>query len=106
MEQVTIRGVGDGPIEAAVARTFLERLRGIKATDGSKAVLLQTMSVHTFGLRDEIGVVAVDRSMRVLASRTVRPNRIVWFRGASGILELTAPGPLPQAGTVLEVNRG
>jgi hypothetical protein len=82
--------------------TFIGRLIGVRART-AEAVLLDTSSVHTFGLKRPIELVALDSELRVVETRTVAPNHVAWIRSASHILELPAGSPLPDVAQQLEV---
>ena len=64
------------PLELAV--TFRDRSRGLLGRDGIDGALLlrPAAGVHTFGMRFPIDVAFCDRRMRVLATVTMRPNRL------------------------------
>jgi hypothetical protein len=53
-----------------------------------------------------IGVVGLDREMRVVASKVVAPNRVVWLKGSRSILEMPHGAPLPYIGLQLKVVEG
>lgn len=71
-----------------VAETFLERLLGFRSKKAVNGVMLRSKSVHTFGMEETINVFAMDRDHRVIASRRISPNRMVFYRRASAIVEL------------------
>ena len=72
--------VRDGDVLAAVevAESFGSRLKGLLGRDGLDGALLlrPARSVHTVGMRFAIDVAFCDASMRVLATRTMRPYRM------------------------------
>ncbi len=82
--------------------SFRDRLLGIRAKD-VEAVLLDTSSVHTFGMNAPIELVALDGELRVVETRTVDPNRVVWVRSASHILELPAGSAVPELSRRVEI---
>jgi uncharacterized membrane protein (UPF0127 family) len=68
-------------------------LRGLvwldRAKAGSGLLIPRCSSVHTFGMRFELDVYFLDRSGRVLSvRRRVPPQRVLWCRGASAVLEI------------------
>jgi hypothetical protein len=67
------------------------------------ALLIDSRSVHTFGLERPIQLVALDREMIVLESRRIAPGRIAYFGRASSILELDEHVSVPPKGGLLEV---
>ncbi|AEW96246.1 MULTISPECIES: DUF192 domain-containing protein [Streptomycetaceae] len=79
-------GSGDGggaPAERAVvpleiAASYRARTRGLLGQDGLAGALLLTPAsgVHTFRMRFAIDVAYLDRGLRVLAVRTMRPGRL------------------------------
>ncbi len=50
--------------------------------------MLRTKSVHTFGMDRPITMFALDHHSRVIAARSLRPNRVVFYRRATAIVEL------------------
>lgn len=101
MRTVQVSGAGFGPVVAGQASTFNERLRGLAASGALPALLIETSSIHTFGLGSAIGVVGLDEDMNVVAARMVAPNRAVWLRGSRWILEVPEEIPLPDVGDEL-----
>jgi uncharacterized protein len=67
-----------GPVPVEIAASYGTRRRGLLGRDGLDGALLLTPcgSVHTLGMRFAIDVAYLDRRMRVLAVRTVRPGRM------------------------------
>ncbi|GAA1902687.1 DUF192 domain-containing protein [Streptomyces durmitorensis] len=79
------------PLE--IADSAGARRRGLLGRDGVAGALLLTpaSSVHTVGMRFAIDVAYLDRELRVLAVRTMRPGRIGWPRArARHVLEAEA----------------
>ena len=103
MRKVRIAGVGFGPVAASHASTFSERLKGLAAPAALPALLIDTSSVHTFGMATPIGVVGIDEHNRVVAAKVVPPNRVVWLKGSRLILEVPEGGDLPGVGTRLRL---
>lgn len=101
MRVVHVTGAGFGPVAASHASTFGERLKGLTAAASLPALLIDSSSVHTFGMQGPIGVVGLDEGMRVVASQVVAPNRVVWLRGSSRILEVPTEVSLPEVGIQL-----
>ena len=91
-------------VVASCADTFQDRLLGIRARDSKSAVLLATRSVHSFGLNTPLRLVGLDKGMRVVGTRRLRPNRIAYISGASFILELDEDTTAPRTGTRVEVS--
>jgi uncharacterized protein len=78
-----------------VAADFRTRLVGLslrRRRDAGPGLLIpRCSSVHTFGMRFELDLFFLDADGRVLAVRRgVSPRRVVWFRGASAVLEIPA----------------
>jgi uncharacterized membrane protein (UPF0127 family) len=86
----------DGDVLAAieVAESFGSRLKGLLGRDGIEGALLlrPARSVHTVGMRFPIDVAFCDASMRVIAVRTLRPQRMTM--------------PRPKATCVIEASAG
>jgi len=105
MERVGL-STADWSVEGVIARTFGDRLLGVwRAPEGS-AVVIATRSVHNFGRRRSLEVVGLDAGMRVVETRTLRPNRLVAFRSATIIIELPAGHPVPSKGDLVELTSG
>ncbi|WP_328768951.1 DUF192 domain-containing protein [Streptomyces sp. NBC_00286] len=66
------------PIPLELAESRRARRRGLLGRDGIDGALLLTpaSAVHTLGMRFAIDVAYLDRELRVLAVRTMRPGRI------------------------------
>ena len=75
--------------------------RGLRPYVDGRVLALRTTSVHTFGMREPLKVVAVDREGTVIANVVVPPRRIVWNRGAHWIIEMSVSEPGPEVGSVV-----
>lgn len=78
---------GDGartPVEVPleIAASYRARTRGLLGRGGIDGAILLTpaSSVHTVRMRFPIDVAYLDRRLRVLAVRTMRPGRLGWIR--------------------------
>lgn len=98
-----LSAVGFGPIRASHLTGFVERFLGLKSSLSESAVLINTRSVHSFGMKRSIGVVAIDARSEVVGLARLRPNRVIWFRRARAILELPDGSTLPQIGARITV---
>jgi len=81
------------PVPLELAESRRARRRGLLGRDGIEGALLLTpaSAVHTMGMRFAIDVAYLDRKLRVLAVRTMRPGRIGLPRfGARHVLEAEA----------------
>ncbi|WP_230194764.1 DUF192 domain-containing protein [Streptomyces sp. NBC_00080] len=72
-------GAGGGlrvPLE--IAASYRARTRGLLGRDSVDGAMLLSPagSVHTFGMRMPIDVAYLDRRLRVIAVRTMRPGRL------------------------------
>jgi len=94
MDQVHLVA-GDWAVDAYMARTFTDRLLGNTRVPTGAAVAIRSRSVHSFGQREQIEMVALDSRMRVVAARTLRPNRVALVPTARMIVELPAGARLP-----------
>ena len=98
-----VRLVTDGwSAEALRASTFSERWRGLRG-EPIRSLLIETSSVHTFGMQVPISVVMIDSDLRVVRTQALLPNRVVYERRARFILELPEASPLPALGTPMEI---
>ncbi|GAB2986668.1 hypothetical protein GCM10023080_060150 [Streptomyces pseudoechinosporeus] len=66
------------PIPLELAESARARRRGLLGRDGIEGALLLTpaSAVHTVRMRFAIDVAYLDRKLRVLAVRTMRPGRV------------------------------
>ncbi|MEV0225495.1 DUF192 domain-containing protein [Streptomyces sp. NPDC050704] len=66
------------PVPLELAESGRARRRGLLGRDGIEGALLLTpaSAVHTLGMRFAVDVAYLDRKLRVLAVRTMRPGRI------------------------------
>lgn len=48
------------------------------------------MAIHTIGMKFSIDVFFLDEHQCVTRLDTIQPNRVVWVRGARGVLETSA----------------
>ncbi|WP_151479342.1 DUF192 domain-containing protein [Streptomyces albicerus] len=66
------------PIPLELAESGRARRRGLLGRDGVEGALLLTpaSAVHTVGMRFAVDVAYLDRRLRVLTVRTMRPGRI------------------------------
>ncbi|MEU9173985.1 DUF192 domain-containing protein [Streptomyces sp. NPDC048420] len=68
------------PLE--IASSYRARTRGLLGRDSVDGALLLSPanSVHTFRMRFPIDVAYLDRGLRVIAVRTMKPGRLGWPR--------------------------
>ncbi|MFF3767776.1 DUF192 domain-containing protein [Streptomyces sp. NPDC001922] len=66
------------PIPVEIATSYRARTRGLLGRDGIEGALLLTPAsgVHTFRMRFPIDVAYLDRRLRVIAVRTMKPGRL------------------------------
>jgi hypothetical protein len=80
---VAMEGPGGG-WRVLIPETRWERMRGLRGCPppGSREAMLlpECRSVHTFGMKQPIAVVFLDRAMTVIAVRRCRPGRVVFAR--------------------------
>ena len=91
MKLVEMDGPGGG-WRVLVPETRRERMRGLRGhpppAPHEAMLFLRCRSVHTFGMKEPISVVFLDRQMRVIEVRRCRPGRVVVpRRGARHLLE-------------------
>ncbi|WP_329463309.1 DUF192 domain-containing protein [Streptomyces sp. NBC_01431] len=70
--------IGDRAVPLEIATSYRARTRGLLGRDGIKGAILLSpaSSVHTFRMRFTIDVAFLDRNLRVLAVRTMKPGRL------------------------------
>lgn len=103
MERITLAAEGWPAQQAFLATSFLERWRGTKPLPEGASLLLRTSSVHGFGLRDPLLLVAIDERMEVSAVEKLEPGAIAWFWRARFIIEMPVSTRPPTLGARLEV---
>ncbi|MFF1453224.1 DUF192 domain-containing protein [Streptomyces sp. NPDC058274] len=66
------------PVPLELAESARARRRGLLGRDGIEGALLLSpaSAVHTLGMRFAIDVAYLDRTLRVVAVRTMRPGRV------------------------------
>ncbi|WP_033311609.1 DUF192 domain-containing protein [Streptomyces iakyrus] len=79
--ELVVQGEGGGPSVAVpleIATSYRARTKGLLGRDSvDGAILLSPAnSVHTFRMRIPIDVAYLDRGLRVIAVRTMRPGRL------------------------------
>lgn len=104
MEQVDLSSPG-WQMSGLVARTFLDRFLGMRRAPPGSALVIRARSVHGFGIRHEIPVIGLDADMRVVSTRTLRPNRVIVVPSARLLVELPRGRPMPRIGDRVEVTR-
>ena len=102
MEKVVLESGAWSHGEIAIASTFGERLRGLKAVDVG-SVLIETRSVHSFGMTAPFLAIGLSANLEVRDHKLVDPNRIVFFRGCRFVLELPESIEPPEIGVALGV---
>jgi uncharacterized membrane protein (UPF0127 family) len=105
MDQVEL-STGDWSARAHLARSFTDRLLGNLAVPCDAAVVLRTRTVHSFGQKSPIEIVGIDAHMRVVATRTLMPNRITILSSARMIIELPPGSPVPSVADRIEMTNG
>jgi uncharacterized membrane protein (UPF0127 family) len=110
VRDIVLRDPRGGRWRVEVPTGLRERMRGLIGRDGmgtGGALLLpRTRSIHTFGMRFTVSVALLDTRFRVIAVRTVGPNRIVLpRRGVRHVLECGAGADL-RPGDVLTLAEG
>lgn len=90
---------GFGTVRTATG--FRERWRGLRRSVEGEAIVIPGPSVHGFGMDRPLLVVALTRDFEVMSSAVLRPNRLLWVRGASWMVELPEDTEAPAPGTRL-----
>lgn len=91
---------------AHLARSFLDRWRGIKRVAGPFPLLLRTRSVHGLGLDAPIIVAPIDAGLKVGKIRILQPGRFITFPRARYVLEMPLGSKPPPLGSTLEMRHG
>jgi hypothetical protein len=98
--------IDDGPLanqRVMATETFWERLRGLIGHSPDSAMLVSGRSVHTFGMRRTLVVIALDPESQVVATRRLGPCSVWGSRRARAVLELPAATDPPPVGTTLHL---
>ncbi|MFF7308718.1 DUF192 domain-containing protein [Streptomyces sp. NPDC008137] len=79
--ELVVHGGGEGPsarVPLEIACSYRARTKGLLGRDSVDGALLLSPanSVHTFRMRMPIDVAYLDRHLRVIAVRTMRPGRL------------------------------
>ena len=85
-----------GPVK--VADSFWRRLAGIHGVPRGWGVLIPGRSVHGFSLVAGLWAVGLDKTLRVVGVRSLRPGGLVVFREATAVLELRSDRAPPHVG--------
>ncbi len=103
---VTLKSESWSVVDVGRAESFLSRFRGLRGRPAGTAVLMETTSVHGFGLTDPFYAVALTGDLVVSEVRRVDPGSVAWFRGCKLVLELPIGSDLPVPGERLELAHG
>ena len=101
MEWGTFESDGWSSPTVGVARTFRERLAGLRPRSSGHGILMPGRSVHGFGMKEPLLIVGLDGEARVIKVRILRPGRLAAIRNARHILELPIDRKAPRHGAVL-----
>ncbi|MFF7866943.1 DUF192 domain-containing protein [Streptomyces qaidamensis] len=79
--ELVVQGEGGGPpvvVPLEIATSYRARTKGLLGRDSVDGTILLSPanSVHTFRMRIPIDVAYLDRGLRVIAVRTMRPGRL------------------------------
>ncbi len=89
-----------------VATGFARRLIGLRRSPRGVGLLIRTRSVHGFGMRRPLLVIALDDEYTVLGSKVLSPNRVVTFPRAWLMVEAPAHLEPPPPGERMVVEHG
>ncbi|MGW1884004.1 DUF192 domain-containing protein [Streptomyces sp. NPDC001970] len=72
----------DHPVDLVIAASYRARTRGLLGRDGIDGAIMLTPcnSVHTFRMRFAIDVAYLDKQLRVIDVRTMKPGRLGMMR--------------------------
>lgn len=102
---IELRGAGWASPPLRLARTWRDRLIGLRPRPGPFGLVLRTGSVHGFGLRTPVAYIAVSDDGVVVRCGRLMPRRLVTCRRAMFIIELPGSLALPELGSVLTAHR-
>ncbi len=89
--------------QIAVTRPGPTRRRGLTPRAAGRALLFRAAVVHSFGMREVLGVIGISRYGIVVSSRVLPPRRLAILRGAFWVLELPGGEARPSLGSRLRV---
>jgi hypothetical protein len=95
-------GWRSGPV--LVPTSFGQRWKGLRPEAGGRSMLFATRSVHGFGMRQGLRVVALDAELVVMSVGVLEPARVVWFPRAAFVLELPLDHPAPPPAARLSIS--
>ncbi|MFF9807420.1 DUF192 domain-containing protein [Streptomyces coeruleorubidus] len=110
--ELVVHGDDGGPavrVPLEIATSYKARTKGLLGRDSVEGAILLSPanSVHTFRMRMPIDVAYLDRDLRVITVRTMRPGRLGMPRlGARHVVEAEAgvmPGWGVREGVLVEV---
>lgn len=93
-----------GPVQ--VAEGFWERLLGIHGAPPGSGVLIPGRSVHGMFIIRRLWAVGLDRTLRVVGVRMLRPGGLAVFWDGAAVLELRSHHPPPHPGWTLSWKGG
>ena len=82
-----------------IADTLWCRWKGLRPESNGMGLILRGRSVHGWGMREPLGVLALDANGVVVGCGTLRPRRFLRLPGGVWMVELPSGWPLPVAGT-------
>lgn len=103
MRPVDIGAENWAGVRASFAESFFDRLFGVRARWSEEVLLIQTRSVHTFGLGRTLSLVAIDNRMTVVGHRVLKPNRLAYFSKARFVMELPDGAAGPKIGSSIRI---
>lgn len=96
-------GWHSGPVRLATSGA--DRIAGLRPVPGPHGLLMAARSIHTWGMRSQLGWAALDGFGLVVSTGVACPGRVVVRPAARFFLELPLAALLPPPGAALEVNR-
>lgn len=82
-----------------IADTLWCRWKGLRPESNGMGLILRGRSVHGWGMREPLGVLALDANGVVVGRATLRPRRFLRLPGGVWMVELPSCWPLPVVGT-------
>lgn len=105
MEEVRLSG-GDWSHQPVLrARGFVDRWWGLRSQGPGASMLLETSSVHAFGMKRPFWAVGLTEGYAVAEVRMMMPRRVATFHGCTYVVELPLDVSPPPIGTKLELSR-
>lgn len=85
---------------AKYATNFFDQLLGLANPSNPRGMVLKTrFGIHTFGLKEPIDVLILDKNKNVIVIKTVKPNKIFFWNPKYNLVVELPNGLINKTGT-------